>query len=49
MKMLHYMLQSFEDHLDPTIQYLTELSCSSVTNNCIMYQIEGAVLVKKAT
>ena len=28
---------------------LTGLVCTSVTNNWIVYQIEGAVVVKKAT
>ena len=48
MKMLHYMFRGFENHLDLAIQYLTELSHTSVTNNWIMYQIEGTVVVKKA-
>ena len=50
MKMLHYMFRvSKTIYIDPTIQYLTELSCTSVINNWIMYQIEGTVVVKRAT
>ena len=50
MKTLHYMLQEFrKQYLDPAIQHPTELSCTSVTNNWIIYETEGAVVVKKAT
>ena len=39
---------SFENDLDLAIQYLTDLTRTSVTNNWIVYRIEGAVVVKKA-
>ena len=42
-------LDSFENDLDPAIQYPTDLTLASMTNNWIMYRIEGAVVVKKAT
>ena len=41
--------ESFENDLDPAILYLTDLTCTSVTNNWVVYQIEGTVVVKKAT
>ena len=48
MKTLHYMLREFQKQFRSGHSYLTELSRSSVINNWIMYQIEGAVVVKKA-
>ena len=39
--------ESFENDLDPAIQYPTDLTCTSVTNNWIVYQTEGAVVLKK--
>ena len=41
--------ESFEKNLDPAIQYPTDLTRTSVTNNWIVYQIKGTVAVKKAT
>ena len=40
--------ESFKKDLDQAIQYSTELICTSVTNNWVVYQIEGTVVVKKA-
>ena len=37
--------ESFENDLDPAIQYPTALTCTSVTKNWIMDQIEGAVML----
>ena len=39
---------SFENDLDLSIQYPTDVTCTSVTNNWLVYWIEGAVVVKKA-
>ena len=39
--------ESFENDLDPAIQYPADLTRTSVTNNWIVYWIEGAVVVKK--
>ena len=41
--------ESFENDLDPAIQYLTNLTRTSVTNNFFMHRIEGVVVFKKAT
>ena len=38
---------SFENDLGLVIQYPTDLTCTSVTNNWIVYPIEDTVVVKK--
>ena len=40
--------ENFENNLDLAIQYSTDLTCTSVTTNWIVYRIEGTVVVKKA-
>ena len=40
---------SFENDLDPDIQYPSDLTRNSVTNNWTVYRIGCAVVVKKAT
>ena len=39
--------ESFENDLDLAIQCPTDLTCTSVTNNWIVYRIEGTVVLKK--
>ena len=40
--------ESFESDLNLDIQYMTDLTRTSVTNNWIVYRTEGTVVVKKA-